>query len=545
MTGRGRIAQSPLKAGRALFLSTLPASPNQRRLAWGAIVVSAAIFAAAVPFAKLPLGQVWAFIPAYQSALVVNDLITAVLLFGQFRILHSRPLLMLASGYLFTALMAISHALSFPGLFAPGGLLGAGPQTTAWLYMLWHAGFPLLVIVYALLNEQAEIAPARMRSAMLASITTVLIVVGGLTLLTTAGQQLLPSIMSGNRYTPVMITVVSSVWVLSLAALAALWRRQPRTVLDMWLIVVMFAWLFDIALSAVLNAGRFDLGFYAGRVYGLLAASFVLVMLLLENSVLYARLAEARESESAAAEALREKNIELANAMQAKDRFLATMSHELRTPLNAIIGFTGTLLMKLPGPLNADQEKQLQTIQRSGRHLLALINDLLDLAKIEAGKMSLKLEPVVCQQIVDETVSSLRPLAEGKGLRLVIAAPEDALLVHTDRRALSQIVLNLVSNAIKFTEQGEVRLGLTRRELSGARAVEVSVEDTGIGIRPEDQGKLFAAFSQVDAADGRRHPGTGLGLHLSRKLAELLGGRIALRSESGKGSTFTLQLPDN
>jgi PAS domain S-box-containing protein len=239
-------------------------------------------------------------------------------------------------------------------------------------------------------------------------------------------------------------------------------------------------------------------------------------------------------------QALKEKNVELENANQAKDRFLATMSHELRTPLNAIIGFTGTLLMRLPGPLTSDQEKQLRTVQSSGRHLLALINDLLDLAKIEAGKVDLHLEATNCQSVVDEVVAALGPQAEEKGLSLQTTVDTD-VIVETDRRALSQIVLNLTHNAIKFTEQGSVHLKVGAANDNGQIAI--SVEDTGIGIRPESQAQLFEAFSQLDPRSRRRPEGTGLGLHLSQKLALLLGGRIAFASEYGRGSTFMLLLP--
>ncbi|HEY0502618.1 MAG TPA: PAS domain S-box protein, partial [Lysobacter sp.] len=218
-------------------------------------------------------------------------------------------------------------------------------------------------------------------------------------------------------------------------------------------------------------------------------------------------------------QALQEKNIELSNANLAKDRFLASMSHELRTPLNAIIGFTGTLLMKLPGPLNTDQEKQLKTVQGSARHLLALINDLLDLAKIEAGKVELRIEPVVCQQVIADVVASLRPQAEAKALDLLMTLPEPDLVLRTDRRALTQIILNLTSNAIKFTETGSVHLRLRTRgpDAGTPGLVEISVQDTGIGICEEDQAKLFAAFAQLESSAGRRHEGTGLGLHLSQK----------------------------
>jgi PAS domain S-box-containing protein len=241
---------------------------------------------------------------------------------------------------------------------------------------------------------------------------------------------------------------------------------------------------------------------------------------------------------------LQEKNVELGNANLAKDRFLASMSHELRTPLNAIIGFTGTLLMKLPGPLTRDQDKQLRTVQASARHLLSLINDLLDLAKIESGKVEINLEPVVCLSVIQEIASTLGPLAENKGLRFEVHTPPQDLVVRTDRRALSQILINLSNNAIKFTEAGSIRLDVAQRRDNGDVLTEVSVADTGIGIKPEDQAKLFQAFTQLDAASTRRYEGTGLGLHLSQKLADLIGGHITFTSEYGKGSTFILVLEE-
>lgn len=238
---------------------------------------------------------------------------------------------------------------------------------------------------------------------------------------------------------------------------------------------------------------------------------------------------------------LQEKNLELEKASQAKDRFLATMSHELRTPLNAIIGFTGTLLMRLPGPLTGDQQHQLETVRNSARHLLSLINDLLDLARIESGSVELNREPVHCQALLGEIVATFRPLAEAKGLVLGVSMPAEEIVAHSDRRALSQVLINLTNNAIKFTERGFVRLELATGDTPES-PVEIRVIDTGIGIRLEDQTKLFQAFKPLTAHTGRSD-GTGLGLHLSRKLADLLGGSIRFTSEVGKGTTFVLSLP--
>ncbi len=270
---------------RNTFLSTLPATPKDRTAALAIVGISSILFAMTVPFAGIPLLPVPAFVASYQSALVVADIVTAVLLLSQFAVLRTRALLVLAAGYLFTAAAAVVHALTFPGLFSPTGLLGANQQTTVWLYMIWHGGFPLCVLAYAWLKEAeggARIAGSASK-AIYASVVGVVAVMIVLTWAVTAQHDLLPVLLRDGRYTQIMIGVVSFVWSLSFAALVSLWFRRPHSVIDVWLMVVMCAWLFDIALSAIVNVARFDLGFYAGRVYGLCAATFVLAVLLIEN----------------------------------------------------------------------------------------------------------------------------------------------------------------------------------------------------------------------------------------------------------------------
>ncbi|MGW8391543.1 sensor histidine kinase [Pseudoduganella sp. HUAS MS19] len=214
---------------------------------------------------------------------------------------------------------------------------------------------------------------------------------------------------------------------------------------------------------------------------------------------------------------------ELAKASQAKERFLGGMSHELRTPLNAIIGFTGTLLMQLPGPLNEEQSRQLRTVQGSARHLLALINDLLDFAKIGSGKVELHPEPLNCRGIVEELVLVLRPQARQKGLVLHFRAPSQAVMLRADRRALQQILRNLLDNAIKFTERGEVSIALERSVAEGKPFVQVSVSDTGSGVTDDIMQQL--------------------GIRLSQKLAALLNGSVRHFDKPGNGSIFVLTLP--
>jgi protein-histidine pros-kinase len=237
-------------------------------------------------------------------------------------------------------------------------------------------------------------------------------------------------------------------------------------------------------------------------------------------------------------------NLKLEAGSRAKDSFLASMSHELRTPLNAILGFTGTLLMGLPGPLNAEQTKQLRTVQTGGRQLLSLINDLLDVARIEAGKVDLKVEPIGCQELLEEVAGGLRTLADAKGLELVVHAPDDRLEIHSDRRALSQILINFANNGIKFTDEGSISLEVSRHRNGAGSGVRFTVVDTGSGIKAGDQEHLFAAFEQLEASNDQPYGGTGLGLYISQTLATLIGGAITFTSEFGKGSAFTLELPE-
>ena len=524
--------------GRQVFLSTLTAGRGERRLALAVVLVSAAVFILVVPMAKVPLSPVWAFIPVYQSALVVNDLITAVLLFGQFAILRSRALVVLASGYLFTAVMAAAHALTFPGLFAPGGLLGAGPQTTAWLYMFWHGGFPLLVGAYALLKGDGPRAaqPARHPGvAILSAGAVVLVAVSVLTLLATREQHVLPAIMQGNRYTPAMITVVSSVWALSLLALGMLWRRRPHSVLDVWLMVVMSAWLFDIALSAVLNAGRFDLGFYAGRIYGLLAASFVLLVLLIEHGMLYARLAEAHERERAERRLVQLRTAELTAVNKDLEAFSYSVSHDLRAPLRAVQGYLTILEEDFGERLEAEARRLLGVIQDRARQMEQLIEDLLVFARL--GRQPLAVTSVQLDDLVTRTLDDLRSSCEGRQIGFTVGRLGT---VQADPAMLKQVLANLFGNAIKFTRKRDpaaVEIGC--RTVAGGPSV-YYVKDNGAGFDMHRADKLFGVFQRLHSA--AEYEGTGVGLAIVQRVIERHGGRVWAESAPGEGATFYFTL---
>ncbi len=277
--------------GLSNALATARATRGQRRIALAIAAVSLLIFLAVAPFVRTPLPKMPAFIPAYQAALFFIDLITAVLLMDQFLRLRSTALLVLAAGYLFDALIIIPHTLTFPGAFAPAGLLGAGEQTTAWLYVFWHGGFPLFVIAYAVLrrDDAARTRWTIPQARMLVGVAVVgaAVLAGALAVLATWGHDLLPVVMRGGNYSQLVSKGVSpAVWLLTLVAIAMLWQRDMR-VMDLWLMLVMWIWLFDIALAAVLGSSRFDLGFYAGRLFGLIAAGFLLIALIVELAQMY------------------------------------------------------------------------------------------------------------------------------------------------------------------------------------------------------------------------------------------------------------------
>ena len=399
-------------AEQSVFLSTLPASARERRAALLVVLVLFGIFLLAAPFAQVKLPEVWAFIPSYQSALLVTDLITSVLLFAQFALLRSQALLVLAGGYLFTAFMAVPHALSFPRLFAPEGLIGAGPQTTAWLYMIWHAGFPLAVIGYALLRD----SPRARRPAIAAALTCVIALasVCAAALLTTAGHALLPAIMRGDGYTLTLPIVTGTVWTLSLMSLLVLWKQRAYSVLDVWLMVVLSAWLLDIALSAMLNAGRFDLGFYAGRVYGLMAATLVLLVLLIQTGAVYARLARSFEVERDVRDReLHEIRAELIHVSRLTElgQMVSALAHEVNQPLTAAGSYVraGRRLVQAGEVAKADEALQrgVEQVTRASQ----VIQRLRQFVK----KADSECRPEDVRQVIEEAAALALLGAEGRG----------------------------------------------------------------------------------------------------------------------------------
>jgi signal transduction histidine kinase/DNA-binding NarL/FixJ family response regulator len=516
------------------ILLTLSPGRAQRRLAF-AVVLALLLtsFITSGPLSTIRPHRIDAFVPAYATAIFVNDFITSVLLFAQFSLLRSRALLAIASGYLFTALIVIPWMLTFPGIFAPGGLLGAGLQTTNWLFTLWHAGFVIFVIAYALLKDadlpkgmgQGSASPA-----ILLSVAMTAAVVCAATLLVTVGHAHLPHTMvNPNRFSTLWFYVAGCLILLSVLALIVLWIRR-HSVLDLWLMVVMSAYVTEFVLNSFPLPVRFSFGWYASRVCGLVSGSLVLFVLLYEITMLYAQL-QTRQREIA------QTNRELARANQAKTDFLSTMSHELRTPLNGILGYAQ--ILQRSKSLSERDIEGVNVIQQSGEHLLTLINDILDLAKIEAGKFELSRIDMALAKFLRIIAEIIDVRARQKSLDFICdIAPDLPTGIHADESRLRQVLLNLLANAVKFTDRGQVSLRV--RFLPPTR-LHFEVQDTGIGIDAGHLDAIFQPFEQVSDPQ-RRLGGTGLGLAISRHFVRLMGGEIRVTSEVGAGSTFWFEL---
>ena len=555
-----------------VFLSTVSPSPRDWLLAAAIALLSLLAFVAIAPFAKVQLPVVPAFVPAYESALLINDLITAILLFGQFGILQSRALLVLAGGYLFSGLMAVPHALTFPGVFAPQGLLGAGPQTTAWLYISWHILFPLIIIAYALLR-QGQGAIAATPSARRAIISTALFVVCAVTALTLAAilaEPALPPILSGIHYTPTAVFSLAVAGAVSLLSLVVLWARRPHTLLDLWLMVVMCAWLFDVGLSAVLNNGRYDLGFYAGRIYVLLGASFVLAVMLVETTRLYTRLAGAarRVTDYAATleTGVRTRTIELlrsnealkteiserrqaeaqliqAQKMEAIGNLTGGMAHDFNNLLGIIIGNLDLLRDLHSSDPDADE--------LAGEALSAALRGADLTRRLLAFARRQPLQPTKTD--LNELIAGIVKLLErtlGEDIQITLDLNPDTWSVVVDPAQLESALTNLATNARDAMSGGGQLIIVTgNRELDADYASQhaevrpgeyavIEVSDTGSGMPPEVASRIFEPFYTTK----EQGKGTGLGLSMVFGFIKQSGGHINVYSEVGIGTTFRLYL---
>lgn len=524
---------SSVTAEWSVFLSTVAPTRTQRRLAGGAVFALGLAFLVAVPFARAPMPEIRGFVPCYEGALAVIDLLTAALMFAQFVVLRTQPLLVLACAYLFCAVMAVLQAFSFPPLFAGRDVPGGGAQTTAALYTAWHAGFPLAVVFYVL--GLAVRPMRRVGPAVAGGIAGVGAVSAAAWFVTVLGYDLLPPVTRADSGNPLLPVLVGAVWAFSLLALLLLWRRRPRSALDLWLMVVMAAWLFDAALAAGLHAGGFDLGFYAGRAYGLLAAGLVPAVLLTQTGALYARAAHGYGSASQAQpqqlNAVRAELIHVAR-MTEVGQVVSALTHEVNQPLTAASNYlrAGRLSLAAAQPARADDAmaRAADQLARVGMVIRRLRRFLTQ----EAGVP----RPEAPRHLIEDAVSLAMPGGSGREVQVTLDIAEGLPAVMVDKVPVLQVLLHLIRNAV------EAMADSARRELTiqAVRAadgvVELRVTDTGSGLRAELRHVLFQPFVTT------RQRGLGMGLSICRSIIEANGGRLWAEDVPGGGARFCFTL---
>jgi signal transduction histidine kinase len=422
------------------ILASLSPSRAQRQLALAVVLaLLAAFFITIGPLSTIQLGRIDAFVPAYATAILVIDSITAVLLFAQFSILRSRALLVIASGYLFTALVVIPWMLTFPGVFTPGGLLGAGLQSTNWLYILWHGGFPTFVMAYALLKDadpEKRVWHGSVRAAILSSVATTAAAVCGAVFLVTAGDAYMPRIsLDRVHFSTLWLYVAGCLALWNVLVLIVLWSRRC-SVLDLWLMVVLCAYAIEIYLVAFPGLARFSLGWYAGRVFGFVSSSLVLFVLLYEITRLYAQLLRAVFAHR------REREARLVTG----DAVAATIAHEVKQPLCAMItnADVGLRWLDRAVPELEKAKAAFTRISADGHRAGAVIGSIRAIFKKDVrDRRSLDVN-----DLIREALALVRGDLQKHRVLVQAEANEQLPQVIGDRIQLQQVLLNLITNAI-------------------------------------------------------------------------------------------------
>jgi signal transduction histidine kinase len=511
-------------------VATVPPTPRQRRQAFAIVAVLGLAFAATIPFGRIQLAQVDSFVPTVEGIIVVTDLLTAVLLFSQYPAGRSRAVLVLASGFLFCAFVVGLHALSFPGAFAPAGVIGGGPQSTPWLYTFWRVGFAAAIFGYAMTKDPkglARDAPgAGPAFAIGWSIAVVLALVLVVAAVVTLGEKHLPALIADPpRFSPLSPYVSGVTLTLTAVALVLLAVRR-RSLLGLWLMVVTCAFVAELVVNTFVITSRFCVGFYAGRAFSLITSVLVLALLVAEIARLYARLARANVALER----------ERANRLMNIEAATSAIVHEIRQPLTAIALNAGAARMLLdadppaPARLLRAVNALVDDTERA-REILGAVRDLF-------GKAAGPGERIDMNELALDALRSLQAELDEHG---VLVAPEltaDLPPVHGSRGQLREVVVNLVRNAIEAMQANtervrRLRVATQRRDRD---TIEVLVADSGPGIDPGQLDKIFDAFVTTKAH------GMGLGLAICRTIVDRHGGELTASSDAD-GAKFRLILP--
>ena len=525
---RGKIKVAAYKASDTpgFALTHLPPTPAQRRFALSVVVLQ---FVACAVIAPIPatVPRIDGFIPFILAIIFVADLITAVLLFSQASFSASFALLVLANGYLFSALIVIPHALTFPGAFTPKGLLGAGIQSSGWINVFWHFGFIVAVGGYAYLKDRDRRDAAIRTSVFYLSLAIQIILVCALTWAATAGESFIPRLFSDDRtYVPLTHYITGLLVLMAMVALLLVWIRRSSA-LDLWVMVVMCMLISEMGLVAFGVTARFYLGWYLSRTLGVAVSVVVLIALLFESIRLQSAVARANNM------LRRERNNRLMNIKAA----MSSMAHEVRQPLTAIAAYATAArrwLEKVP-PDVAEAKSILGKIEYAGLRANEVLANVPTIFQDKDDEQ----QPVDLNNLVLETIQIIREEANDHDVRTDVELASELPLVMGHKVQLREVILNLVRNA--FDAMDSINVGRrtlkVRSKHNGTKSIVIEVEDSGPGIEPERLGSIFESFVTT------KPHGTGLGLAICSRIAERHGGRLTATSDGKNGALFQLVLP--
>jgi signal transduction histidine kinase len=511
-------------------VATAPPTSWERRLAFAVVVVCLVAYGAVAPFARIPLHQFDSFIPTVTAIVFVTDFVTAVLLFGQSSATGSRALPVLASGYLFSSLIVIPYTLTFPGAFAPTGLLGAGTQSAAWLNVFSRCGLALATVGYALLisgkHTTGLIKPSP-PAAICRSVAIVIIVVCALTSAVTAGHDLMPRLLGEGAILPLGYYANGMITLMNVLAVLLLWCRG-KSVLDLWLMVAGCALIMETGQTALLTPFRFTVGFYASRLISLVVSKVVLIVLLSETVILQARLTLAN----------RNLQRERENKLTAAGAVVAALAHEVNQPLAAVTinaAVVKRFLDRAP-PDIAEAKNFLDRIGDAGSRAIEVFENFLSLFR---GSMK-EHQLVNINALMLEAMLLLRTQLDDHNIVVRTMLQSDLPDIWGNVGQLREVILNLVQNSIEAmaTITGK-RIISVATSSHPSDSISISLQDTGPGIDPTKLTKIFDPFVTTKAK------GTGLGLAICKMIIEEHGGKLSAAFDMHDGARFEVTLPTN
>ena len=516
--------------GLEFSIATAPATAQHRRLALAVVLVALAAYAAIIPYAHIRLPRVDSFVPTMFAISIVGDLITSVLIFAQFRATGSRALLVLASGHLFFSAIMTGYVMTFPGAFAPTGLLGAGLQTAPWLQAVGRGGIAAAMAAYAVLTIRArrrgasESAPGS--HSILSGVVVVAIAAGAIIFALTAGHDLWPAMLSEGRVTPLGNYVNAVVTLMIAVALALLASTRGKTILDLWLIVAALGMLLEAVMVLWLVHERYCLSFYAIRLIALPVSKVVLIVLLWETMRLYTNLAVAN----------RELQRERANRLTNAAAGLAAIAHEIRQPLAGInmTASAGQKFLKRSPPDVGAAEDLFGQITHASQRASEVFTSILGLFR-----QSDRLQALDAAEAVVEATGLIGQQFEEHNVAIRTDFAPDLPLVRANAGQLRTVILNVLQNSIEVmaTTTDTPRTIRIATSLLGSGAVCISFEDTGPGIEADDLESIFDPFVTTKAQ------GTGLGLAICRMVIEQHGGALSAGAGEKGGARFEITLP--